>query len=99
MKKNILATTIALTALVGYITYEAQSNTQIMVLSANVEALADDAGEETKVGTCYIEQSSANSRSWLIFCDSKTDNDHIYPCPNDKRYGGYSIMSTDRCTK
>lgn len=99
MKKNILATTIALAALVGYITYEAQSNTQIMVLSANVEALADDAGEETKVGTCYIESSYASCRDWLIFCNSKTDNDHIYPCPKDKRYGGYSSMSTDRCTK
>lgn len=49
MKKNILATTIALTAVVGYITYEAQSNTQISVLLTNVEALTDDTGEATKV--------------------------------------------------
>lgn len=99
MKKNILATTIALAALVGYITYETQSNTQIEVFSANVEALADDTGEATEVGTCYIEQPFTSCTDWLLFCDKDTDNNHIYPCPKDKNYRGYSNMCTDRCTK
>lgn len=99
MKKNILATTIALTAVVGYITYEAQSNTQISVLLTNVEALTDDTGEATKVDRCYIEQSFSPCMDWLLFCDNNTDNDHIYPCPKDNKLGGYNIMCTDRCTK
>lgn len=98
MKKNILATTIALTALVGYITYEVQSNTQITVLSANVEALADDTGEATEARRCYIKTSS-NLYDWKLFCNDKTNDDYIFPCSKWNTYYGYKESLTDRCTK
>ncbi len=101
MKKGFLyGTAIATALLTGYSAYDAHNKAKMQrMLLANVEALADEAGEATKVGTCYIEQSFSDSRDWKLFCNRSTDNETIYPCPQSTSRGGYSDMAQDRCTK
>lgn len=100
MKKVFLyGTAIATALLTGYSVYDAHNKAKMpRMLLANVEALADEAGEATKVGTCYLKMPSC-TYEWKIFCNEKTDNHTIYPCPNTDSYGGFSDMAQDRCTK
>ncbi len=60
MKKGFLyGIAIAAALLTGYSAYDAHNKTKMpRMLLANVEALADEAGEATKVGTCYIGTGS-----------------------------------------
>ena len=65
---------------------------------ANVEALAQ--GEDgTNVGYCYMEQSFSSNNGWKKFCDSRTNDNTIYPCPSNDKLSGYSESYKDRCTK
>lgn len=64
----------------------------------NVEALAAD-NEGTSVGTCYLEESTSPDRDQKLFCDRRTSNGTIYPCPQSTTYGPYFENSRDRCTK
>lgn len=99
-KKALLVVFVAAALFIGYSAYNVQNKVTLAgVILANVEALADDAGEATEVGTCYVEQSFASSRAYKSFCDKQTDDSHIYPCPTRQIYGGFSSMCTDRCTK
>lgn len=100
MKRIILSVLAVVTLFAGYYAHNAQNKVQLAgVVLANVEALADDAGEETQVGTCYLMQNGSSTIDFKIFCDSRTNNTTIYPCPADRGYGGYNDMSKDRCTK
>ena len=72
----------------------------------NVLALADgedpDPGEDgnggTSVGYCYVMQSFQEYK-WKIFCDSGTNDNTIYPCPESTTFGGFLESAKDRCTK
>jgi hypothetical protein len=75
----------------------AQSPNRAMDIALqNITALA---GEEsgTPASLCYyMGPSDEPPRSWEYMCDSQTDSDTIYPCPQDQTFG--TFVSDDRCT-
>ena len=101
--KNImkLAFVAAIAAVAGYNVYKSQSvmNGMSEFALANVEALASSDEDGTAVGICYIDQAFGGSLGLKIFCDSRTSQDRIYPCPSSTSYGGYNELMRDRCTK
>jgi hypothetical protein len=100
-KKILVGIAVFVTASVATFNVNLNSQTGKAVTDislANVKALAD--GENgTTVGTCYLQVNSGMSYDWKMFCDSKTDNSTIYPCPTQTTHGNYSTISQDRCTK
>lgn len=101
MKKKFfkVAFIAAVTVVSGISVFNAQKTETLSDIAlANVEALAGYE-EGTKVGTCYIEMNFSTVVGHRIFCDSRTDNNTIYPCPSSTSYGGYNEMQIDRCTK
>jgi uncharacterized protein YxeA len=102
MKKKILSGLFALVLLAtaGFGMYKSMNgNANLNDLAlANVEALAQ--GEDgTNVGYCYMEQSFSSNNGWKKFCDSRTNDNTIYPCPSNDKLSGYSESYKDRCTK
>lgn len=100
MKKKILSAAVVVAALLtGYSAYDAQRSLGMNdTLLANVEALANNTGESVETEICYIPQSSGRMGNRL-FCDSKTDDSHIYSCPSSNIPYGYSELQKDRCIK
>lgn len=98
MKKQKFMQALAL-ALLGTVCYGVQSMNDRVVLTdlalENVEALAQDEG--TKAGYCYVN-GGGNEFVHKVFCDSKTSNNMIYPCPAES-WGRYLESAKDRCTK
>ena len=102
MKKFIkFAFVAAIAAVAGYNVYQSQSvmNGMSDFALANVEALASSNEDGTAAGICYIEQTFGGSFGLKIFCDSRTSQDRIFPCPSSTSYGGYNELMRDRCTK
>ena len=71
-----------------------KSEISLLVL-ANIEALASESGTSAK--WCYIRQSYGVNNKHTIFCDDKTNNDKIFPCPTES-FGVVLESSKDRCT-
>lgn len=101
MKKCILGGIFALALLVtaGYGMRSMKNHARLTHLALeNVEALAS--GEDgTNAGRCNLEDTWATERGFRYFCDSRTDNNTIYPCPSSNSYGSYDDNKKDRCTK
>ena len=82
----------------GYNVYQSQSRTPMSdIMKANIEALAS--GEEgTAVSRCYLRLDNG-IRSMNYFCNEKTNDDKIYPCPDHADFGYLDENKKDRCTK
>ena len=99
MKKKFLLVVLAVTVVSAVCVKKSMKGVCLTDLGLeNVEALAAD-NEGTSVGTCYLEEPSSSDRDHKIFCDRRTDNGTIYPCPQSASYGPYFENSRDRCTK
>lgn len=101
MKKNILVGIFALAFLVtvGYGVERMNNYSKLTYLALeNVEALADDESG-TKVGRCNLEDTWAHERGYRYFCDSRTNDSTIYPCPSSSSFGSYDDNKKERCTK
>ncbi len=98
MKKLFGTMAVAAALFAGYSAYEAQNSVNINdVALANVEALAGNSGDEgTPSNICYYQQTWSSTTDWKIFCDSRTNENTIYPCLKPD-WGGYNSMQTDRC--
>jgi len=92
---------LAVAVVSGYNVYLSKPSTKGLsdLALANVEALADGSETGTAAGICYIEKSFSDHSGWKLFCDSKTNDEMIFPCPSSERYSGYSEVMKDRCTK
>ncbi|MDE5560568.1 MAG: NVEALA domain-containing protein [Bacteroidaceae bacterium] len=99
-KKNLSAAVVVAALFTGYGAYDAQRSLGMDdTLLANVEALANNTGESVETEICYVQQSGSPQMSSKKFCDSKTDDTHIYSCPTSESFGGYSELQKDRCIK
>jgi hypothetical protein len=65
---------------------------------ANIEALAQQEGG-TPAGHCFLYVTFSTTNGFKEFCDTRTDNETIYPCPTSSSYGPYLNSAQDRCTK
>lgn len=101
MKKKILsAAVVAAALLTGYSAYDAQRSLGMDdTLLANVEALANNTGEVTVIGRCYLAILAPVNERWAFFCNTNTDDSHIYPCPQFKIKYGFDIRKIGSCTK
>ena len=100
MKKLFFtAVVVSVVLLGGYIAYHAQNKVKLAgMLYANIEALANNTEEGTKAEKCYIEPAYSPTSGWVIFCDSKTSSEYIFPCL-EIRFGYYNDKCIDRCTQ
>ena len=99
MKKKFLLVVLAVTVVSAVCVKKSMKGVCLTDLGLeNVEALAAD-NEGTSVGTCYLEESTSPDRDHKLFCDGRTDNGTIYPCPQAASYGPYFENSRDRCTR
>ncbi|WP_455962193.1 NVEALA domain-containing protein [Bacteroides bouchesdurhonensis] len=99
MKKKFLLVVLAVTVVSAVCVKKSMKGVCLTDLGLeNVEALAAD-NEGTSVGTCYLEESTSPDRDHKLFCDGRTDNGTIYPCPQSASYGPYLENSRDRCTR
>ena len=91
--------TLAIVVVSGYNMYRANINSVKLsdLALANVVALTN--GEGTPVGICFKRDSGAPLRGRQIFCDNRTNDEMIYPCPSTYDYDSYSEFYRDRCTK
>ena len=98
MKKFFGTMAVAAALFVGYSAYNGQNSVNLNdVALANVEALADGSSDEgTPSSVCYYQQAWSSLTGWKIFCDSRTNENTIYPCLSTD-WGGYNSMLTDRC--
>ena len=62
----------------------------------NIEAMSRDE-DGTKVGTCFRDNGTSGDFEFKILCDSRTDENTIYPCESTKIYSSFN--KEDRCTK
>lgn len=99
MKKKFLLVVLAVTVVSAVCVKKSMKGVCLTDLGLeNVEALAAD-NEGTSVGTCYLEESTSPDRDHKLFCDGRTDNGTILPCPQSASYGPYLENSRDRCTR
>ena len=99
MKKKFLLVVLAVTVVSAVCVKKSMKGVCLTDLGLeNVEALAAD-NEGTSVGTCYLEEPTSPDRDHKLFCDGRTDNGTIYPCPQSASYGPYLENSRDRCTR
>ncbi|MEY8708789.1 NVEALA domain-containing protein [Bacteroides faecichinchillae] len=99
MKKKVFLVVLAITVVSAVCVKKSMKGVRLTDLGLeNVEALAAD-NEGTSVGTCYLEEPTSSDRDHKLFCDRRTDNSTIYPCPQTTTYGPYLENSRDRCTK
>lgn len=99
MRKKLFLVVLAITVVSTVCVKKSMKGVRLTDLGLeNVEALAAD-NEGTSVGTCYIEESTSPDRDHKLFCDGRTSNGTIYPCPQSMTYGSYLENSRDRCTK
>lgn len=102
MKKSIFKRMFALVFLVaaGYGVKLAKNHTRLSYLALeNVEALASSSEDGTKVGRCNLEETWSSERGYRHFCDSRTNDSTIYPCPSSDSFGSYDDEKKERCTK
>lgn len=85
----------------GYNVYQSQSKVPMSdIIKANIEALSS--GEEgTAAPRCYIKQGGnyGSLNQLAYFCNDKTNDEMIYPCPEYPEFGYYDENKKDRCTK
>lgn len=100
MKKHLLffSCLICLITILGYNVYQSQSKVPLSdIMKANIEALAS--GEEgTPASRCYLRLDNG-IHSMNYFCDEKTNDDKIFPCPDRADFGYLDENKKDRCTK
>jgi hypothetical protein len=97
MNKKIFfgfAAVLAITLLIAVNVSLSNKNTVLDISLAQIEALAQNEG--TSVGTCYLQGTGGVYES-KIPCDSRTDNNTIYPCLSSALH--YYTTYSDRCTK
>lgn len=101
MKKKFFSAAAVVTALfAGYSAYNAQNSITLDEATlANVEALADESDECIETNICYMPVFGSTQSSHKLFCNSSTDDTHIYSCPSSKSFDGYSEYQKDRCIK
>ena len=100
MKRNFLIGIVVM-AIMGVVTVNFGLNSSTNGLSdmslANVEALAQNEDGGTSVGVCFMRVGPSGKYDQRRFCDSKTNANMIYPCPN-MSFDFYSDTLKDRCT-
>ncbi len=67
------------------------------LIEMNINALASHEG--TPASFCYVNNRDYGVLGMALFCDSRTDNNTIYPCPTSETWGYKTVNHTDRCTK
>ena len=100
MKKYILVSiSIALgVVLSAYNVYQSQTKVAMSdIMLENIEALSS--GEATPAPKCYIDSPETGRWKMDYYCNKETNEEYIYPCPQNADFGYYDETQKDRCTK
>lgn len=102
MKKHFLSISsfVCIVVISGYNVYQSRNKVVMSeIMKRNVEALAS--GEEgTAAPKCYLKQEGNYGLSqFAYFCNEKTNDEMIYPCPEHPEFGYLDETKKDRCTK
>ena len=94
--KSILCIGFASFALFLYFSHSNSTRTITDLALENLEALSQNE-DGTRVGTCYMNGDTSGDFRFILECDSRTNEEYIYPCPRDGRYSTYTKKML--CTK
>lgn len=97
MKRLFLFFAASVVVCAFYNVYNSKNQKEIVseLTLSNIEALSDTEKTETKI--CYFELQNGTNSKWLLFCNEKTDETGIYPCPQTESNGYYNDFAKDKC--